>query len=294
LSSRWRIVDLTEYHGEVNVRHGHLIVGDADIPLADVSVVVVGVGTHWSGGVAAVLAKYDVPLLVLDWRGLPLSVATGFSGNSRVAARHLAQAALSLPRRKNGWMRIVKAKIAGQANNLEATFPDAAARMRDLVGKVRSGDPQNVEARAARTYWSTLFGGRGFSREPGGGSGLNALLDYGYAILRGVTIRAICVAGLSPTLSCHHRNRGNAFALADDLVEPFRPCVDHTVINLGSTATLQDRAVKEALVGVMKTPMAPGGESILATVNDFARGYARYVEGDERALKVPIWRGESG
>lgn len=95
---------------------------------------------------------------------------------------------------------------------------------------VRSGDPENVEAQAARRYWPLLMGTE-FRRDRNA-LGVNSLLNYGYAVLRAIVSRAICGSGLHPTLGVHHANQGNAFALADDLMEPYRPLVDRMVLNL--------------------------------------------------------------
>lgn len=286
--STWRVIDLTDVTEPLRARTGQLLAAGSAVPLADVSCVIAGPDTTWSTGVIAELARYDIPLVTCDWRGVPLACTHGWSDASRVAARHLAQASLTVPRHKNAWKQIVRAKITGQAANLAVTAPVAAARLRDLARQVRSGDPDNLEARAARTYWTHLFRGEQFTRDRYGG-GRNDLLNYGYAILRGTVIRAIITTGLSPTLGIWHRNRANTFALADDLIEPLRPAVDWTVSRLPDNSHLTDPDTKRQLVSAISQPMSRQGSTVATTAVTLAQTLAAYVEGQHARLTVPTW-----
>ena len=142
-----------------------------------------------------------------------------------------SQIAATRPLSKQLWRQIVCAKIRMQGEVLALNGRQAGA-FDALARKVRSGDPDNIEAQAARRYWKALFG-PDFTRDQDGG-GLNGLLNYGYTVLRAVVSRAICAAGLHPTIGIFHANRANAFALADDLMEPYRPVVDHMVLALSA------------------------------------------------------------
>jgi CRISP-associated protein Cas1 len=149
------------------------------------------------------------------------------------------QIAISEPLKKRLWQKIVREKINSQRGALMQVNP-SFARMADFDNfekRVRSGDPENMEAQAARLYWPA-FMGKEFRREQHG-SGVNGALNYGYAILRAATARAVVGTGLHPALGLHHSSAVNAFQLVDDLMEPFRPMVDLTVRNLW---TDQDRA----------------------------------------------------
>jgi len=260
--------------------------------MSDVACVLTGDGTKWSGSFIQLVAKFDIPVLACDWRGVPIAATLGWSGNTRIGARHQAQANLSVPKQKNAWSRIVKAKIEGQANNLP-TESTQRVRLETMIPKVRSGDAGNSEASAARTYWSCLFEPEKFTRNRDLG-GRNALLNYGYAIVRGGVIRAVAIAGLAPALGIYHRNRSNSFALADDLMEPFRPVVDAFVKELPSTADLTNRAVKTKLVSVLSEPISGYGETVLTAMTSLARNFAQYVEGDIQQLDVPVWNPRSG
>ena len=131
-----------------------------------------------------------------------------------------------LPLKKRLWKQIIQEKLRAQGALLKRVIGSSQG-LSLLQKQVRSGDPANVEARAAKRYWSTLFG-KGFRRNANAGP-INNHLNYGYAILRGIVCRSVCAAGLHPSLSLHHHNRYDSFALADDLMEPFRPVVDFAV-----------------------------------------------------------------
>jgi len=290
LSQRWRVIDLVDHVGPIAAAPGRIVVDGTQVPLADVACILAGARTCWTGAVVAQAAKYEVPILSCDWRGVPYATTVPWSSNTRVAARHHAECGLSEPRKKNAWMQLVKAKVRGQAANLPAPHQD---HLMTLASQVRSGDPGNVEARAARAYWQRLFDGGPFKRDREA-AGRNASLNYGYAVLRGCLVRAIAVAGLIPTLGIFHRNRSNAFGLADDLIEPFRPVVDHVVAGLHPDAEPTDPAVKAALVAALSRPMGVEGVTVGSSMNDLASRFAIYVEGGSQRLRVPTWRPADG
>lgn len=294
MSSRWRIVDLCDWNNKIYTSRGCLVVNEEKIYLDDVLVILVGVGTLYSGAVNALAAKYDIPILTVDWRSIPIACTFGWSNNSRVAARHLAQANLSQPRKKNAWMQIVRAKIIGQAANMLSTSRKVGEELLKLAKLVKSGDVTNVEARAARTYWSHYCEGEGFSRDSQSIYGRNAMLNYAYAILRGTVIAAICEAGLWPTLGLWHRNRSNPFALADDLIEPFRPIADYVVSKLPATVSLDDKDIKKYLVEIVSLPFVNEGHSVGTEIKQLARHVAMYIEGDISKLPVNHWTPPSG
>jgi CRISPR-associated protein Cas1 len=236
-------------------------------------------------------ASKDVVCLFCDWKGLPVSgMYPWINAHGRVAARQRAQAALSLPRSKNAWARIVKAKISGQAKTVELLEKKGAEKLSRLVRRVRSGDPENVEAQAARIYWQALFGEEGFNRLPGQGmGGRNNLLDYAYTILRGHSMRAVLSAGLTPALGICHHNRANSFALADDLIEPFRPPIDYRVALLSQDATPEDPEIKKRLLQATLDDFRIDGATIPTVMVELAQQFGRYVEGDIEFLQVPVW-----
>jgi len=229
------------------------------IPFADIAVLVTShPQISFTQAVLANLAAAGGMLIVSNEKHLPAAMLLPLSTHSTQTERFAQQAAVSLPTRKRAWQQIVQAKLRAQARLLEETNgSDSGLGL--MAGKVRSGDPDNLEAQAARIYWQALFG-EGQSASPGGpfrrdpeGEGINLYLNYGYAVLRATVARALCASGLHPSLGVHHHNRYDTFCLADDLMEPFRPLVDRVVAKLprgGLTAASPPPAVIPAEAGI--------------------------------------------
>jgi len=292
----WRVLDATSLVGSVEGRRGRIRIADdsgtvQEIPAGEIAVLLLGSGCSLTPSAIHYLAKHDVAALMVDWRGVPFAGIYPWGEHGRVAARHLAQASLSAPRRKNAWMRVIRAKIYGQAATLDHYELPGAPRLRELAAKVRSGDPTNVEGGAARHYWANLFIDRPFIRDHENVDTTNAMLNYGYMVLRGFGVRAVLSAGLSPPIGLFHRGRSNYFNLVDDLMEPFRPAVDTAVLRLGAEASLEDPGVKRQLVEAATQPFSSDGYRIPKTLEDFAQQLGRYVEGDVDILDVPRWQG---
>jgi CRISPR-associated endonuclease cas1, NMENI subtype len=299
MNSQWRVIDLCGFEGELRSKRGGVeVLSDEGvptiIPVAEVAVILVGMKVALSAAVLHRLAEADVSVLFCDWRGLPEGGCYSWSDHGRVAARHRAQAEVSLPRKKNAWARLIRAKIEGQASVLENLKIRGSGELLALADQVRSGDPGNVEAQAARLYWSRALG-KGVGRQPAAGQliGANACLDYGYSVLRGHLMRAVLAAGLAPALGVFHRGRGNAFALADDLIEPFRPAIDEVALQLPPTASPSDRPVKQLLVAAASQRFDGDGHGIPAVAEALAQAFGRYVEGDIDRLNVVSWQGPS-
>ncbi len=239
------------------------------------------------------LAEFDIITLICGWSGIPNAGMYAWSEHTRVGARQRAQASVALPRRKNAWGQLVRAKISGQAANLRHFGNEDWRFLASMTKAVRSGDPNNVEGRAARYYWARLFDEDEdeFSRNPRGGTGRNALLDYGYAVLRGHGVRAVLSAGLSTCVGVFHHNRSNAFNLVDDLIEPFRPAIDWVVAGLPPDSSLDERSTKQSLVDGSTQAFGPDGISVAASLTDLAQQLGRYAEGGIGKLKVPAWSG---
>lgn len=297
MADNWRILDLTFLKGELRFdkRTRKLAVTEKDSNkttehvLSDVNIIFVGIGVRLAGGVAYHLASSDVVVIFCDWKGIPVaSMYPWVDAHGRVAARQRAQASLSVPRNKNAWMRIVKAKINGQANVLEALNLRGALKLRDIAHSVRSGDPDNREGQAARFYWKTIFQDKEFTRNPGAHEdGYNGFLDYGYTILRGHSMRAVLSAGLTPALGMYHKGRSNSFALADDMIEPFRPIVDYAVANLNKDSKVEDVEVRKWLLDACMGQFGTDERSVPTIMTEFAQHYGQYVEGESAYLDVP-------
>jgi CRISP-associated protein Cas1 len=231
-----RIVDiateglhLSLFRGFLRVEKDRAEVGR--VALDDVHAVIVHAhSVTWSGTIVAALAERGAPIVFCGSNHAPIAVTLPLVGHHAQNARMRAQIEASKPLTKQLWRRVVTAKIAMQGALLTARGIEGAEALAFMARRVGSGDPENLEAQAARRYWPLLMGPE-FRRDQDAG-GANGLLNYGYAILRATCARAIVAAGLHPTLGIQHSNRSNAFALADDLIEPFRPLVDALVETL--------------------------------------------------------------
>ncbi len=233
------------------------------IPFADIAVLVTShPQISFTQAVLAGLAAAGGTFIVSNEKHLPAAMMLPLSTHSTQTERFARQAAVSLPTRKRAWQQIVQAKLHAQARLLEeVTGKDWGLGL--MAGKVRSGDPDNLEAQAARIYWQALFGEEGngvpgepFRRDPEG-EGINLHLNYGYAVLRAIVARALCASGLHPSLGMHHHNRYDTFCLADDLMEPFRPLVDRVVARIHLASASSDAQSPIAPTAVAP---APGGD----------------------------------
>ena len=177
------------------------------------------------------LLANNVALITCDNSHHPTGLFLNLNGNTLQAERFTMQIEASVPLKKQLWQQTVEAKIFNQALLLQKEERQGHATLFNLSRDVRSGDPENVEGRAAAVYWKNLFGDPDFVRGREG-EYPNNLLNYGYAILRAITARALVGSGLLPTLGIHHRNKYNAYCLADDIMEPYRPVVDQLVCSL--------------------------------------------------------------
>ncbi|WP_119388162.1 type II CRISPR-associated endonuclease Cas1 [Taklimakanibacter lacteus] len=230
-----RIVDIATDDRHLSAYRGFLVVSEkreevGRVPLDDIAAVVVHAhGITWSTNLIVALAERGALMVVCGSNHAPVAVCLPLDGHHGQNARLRSQWEAGKPLAKQLWREVVVAKIRWQAAVLEARGVESGAF--DLLARrVRSGDPDNVEAQAARRYWPLLMGEE-FRRDRSA-DGVNSLLNYGYTILRSLLARSVVAAGLHPSIGIHHANRGNAFALADDLVEPFRPLVDAMAVQL--------------------------------------------------------------
>jgi CRISPR-associated protein Cas1 len=189
--------------------------------------------------------------------------------------------------KKRLWRDLIRSKILMQGATLAAVGVRGQG-FTLLARRVRSGDPDNVEAEAARRYWPLLFG-RDFRRDQNG-AGTNALLNYGYAVLRAAVARAVMGCGLHPSLGLMHSNRGNAMVLVDDLMEPFRPVVDREVHGLARGGMLDlNSEAKAALARVMilDLPTEKGLSPLLVAAERLCQSLAAVLAGVEQKLALP-------
>ncbi len=210
----------------------------------------------------AALLDNNCALITCDDSHLPTGLMLPLCGNATQNERFRDQIEASIPLRKQLWQQTIQAKIANQAALLHRRGVENRNMLR-WVTEVRSGDADNLEARAAVYYWANLFPQIPAFRRKRDGVPPNNLLNYGYAILRAVVARSLVGSGLLPTLGIHHHNRYNAYCLADDIMEPYRPYVDDTICRLLDERTAIDHlstAAKTRLLTLPTTEVTIGGQ----------------------------------
>jgi len=228
-----RVLDFSAGGAYLSVKHEQLVVKREEaepvtIPLEDVAVVVVShPSVTYSHAVLSELMRHGGVFVTCDQRRMPSGMMLPLEGHHLQQERLEHQVGASVPLKKRAWQQVVQAKVSNQAAVLDRLHGTGMA-LASMAGKVQSGDPENIEGQAARKYWQALFPGERFLRGRDAG-GANDLLNYGYGVVRALVARAIVGSGLHPSLGIHHHNRYDAFCLADDLMEPFRPVVDEAV-----------------------------------------------------------------
>lgn len=262
------------------------------IPLSDIAVVI---ASHpqisLSHAVLSGLASNGGMFVACNEKHMPIAMSLPLATHFLQSERFAAQAAMPLPAKKRIWKQIAKAKIMAQARLLaERTGSDHG--LPRLAPRVRSGDPENLEAQAARIYWPALFGAPRFRRDTDG-DGLNACLNYGYAIIRAITARAICAAGLHPCIGVHHHNRYDTFCLADDLMEPFRSIADRAAAALADAKGQDvefDKEAKRAMIEPLAGRFIASGESrsLFGWVGRSASSLVGVIEGTCDRLNLPV------
>jgi len=291
-----RIIDIAQGGGRLIVRHEQLVFERDDgpavsAPLEELAVLLVSAkAVVYTQPLLQGLARHGVALVIGDERHMPAAMLAPLAGHHRQSERFRLQAAAPKPVQKRLWQQIVTAKVDLQGRVLR----DFRAHDLGLVAmaeRVRSGDPDNIEGQAARRYWTALFDDPTFRRSREG-PGPNKLLNYGYGVLRAMTARAICASGLHPSLGIHHHNRYDAFPLADDLMEPYRPLVDraalHLVIQQGMDAPL-DRDAKADILRALTGRYDCDGEvrGVFDILHRMTASLAQVYEGERRDLVLP-------
>lgn len=297
-----RIVELAASPAKLSLSQGRLIIRrekeqDVAIALRELAITVVA-HPQVSTTVAALagLMRHGGSLVVCDDRHLPVGIMLPLDVNHEQTKRTRAQIVASRPTAKRLWAQIVRTKIRAQARVLESRTGNDAG-LREIAKRVRSGDPENVEATAAQRYWPRVFNDPLFRRRRDAPD-QNRLLNYGYAVLRAAVGRAVCAAGLHPSLGIHHHGRTNPWVLADDLMEPYRPLVDYEtaqlIAELGSDIGLTP-SVKHRLIGILHERLLSDGENrtTIDWIGRSASSLARVYLGERQLIAFPkgLWHG---
>lgn len=261
------------------------------IPIEDTGIVILdNKQITITQGLMEALLENNCALITCDSKRMPTGLMLPLAGNTIQTERFKSQIEASLPLKKQLWQQTIEAKISNQAAVLKYVTGELHNNMLKWAGSVKSGDTENMEARAAVYYWKTVFDDEFFTRD-NDSDGRNGLLDYGYAILRAIVARALVGAGLIPTLGIHHHNRYNAYCLADDIMEPYRPYVDKLVLDIleeDSCATIS-QSVKTKLLGLPVTEVVINEHRspLMLAVSQTVSSLVKCYRGESRRLIYP-------
>lgn len=263
------------------------------IPIEDIGVVILDNRriTITSGAMEALLENNCV-VITCNQKSMPVGLLLPLCGNTTQNERFRSQLEASLPLRKQLWQQTIKQKILNQEHVLRINTAQETNCMRVWSNDVRSGDPDNLEARAAAYYWKNVFTTYPNFVRDREGTPPNNLLNYGYAILRAIIARALVGSGLLPTLGIHHHNRYNAYCLADDIMEPYRPYVDQLVLDIiQCNLEISDitRDFKMQLLGIPMLDVVINGKRspLMIAAQQTTASLARCFAGESKRISYP-------
>lgn len=294
-----KIIDISDIVVSLSVRLSNLVIdcgeelGKTMVPLTQVAALVLS-NPHvnvTNAALAGIAANGGV-VVVSDSKFQPSGMLLPLDSHYVQGERFRMQANVAQPVQKRIWQQIVRSKILAQAKTLKLLTGNDGG-LPYLATRVASGDTGNVEAQAAQRYWPVVFNNPHFRRNREA-EDQNRLLNYGYAVLRALTARAICAAGLHPALGVHHHNRYDSFALASDLMEPFRPLVDETVARLVAEhgdAVALGRDTKKTLISSITRLILVDGETrtVFSVLAKCASSLAAVYSGERKKLFLPEW-----
>lgn len=300
-----RILDFSLQPGRLRYGNGLLVLErhgepDASFPVGEIACVVLGhPQITVTQAALGQLAKAGIAVVCCDEKFRPSGMLLPLDAHHRQSQRFEVQTKLSAPRKKRLWQSMVIAKIQAQGRVLEEIF-GLDYGLAQYARRVGSGDPSNVEAQAARRYWTLLFAESDEKfRRANEDDPRNHLLDYGYGVLRSAVARALCASGLHPSLGIHHRNVYNPFPLADDVMEAFRPAVDRMVIaeirdweaDAESALALTPER-KQRLISAITARYWVEGETrtLLDVIGIACQRLAAFICGEQEKWEFPEWR----
>ena len=262
------------------------------IPVEDIGIVVLDnkqiTITH---GLLEALLENNCAVITCDSSRLPVGLMLPLCGNTTQNERFRSQLDASLPLKKQMWQQTIQAKIKNQAKVLQSQGVEIG-NMLVWAEKVKSGDTDNLEARAAAYYWKNVFPFIDRFYRDRNGVPPNNLLNYGYAVLRAIIARALVSSGLLPTLGIHHHNRYNAYCLADDIMEPYRPYVDKLVIDIilsGEDYSKLSTSIKSKLLSIPVLDVIVDGvrKPLMIAATTTTASLAKCFDGEMRKVIYP-------
>ena len=276
------------YRGFIEIKHKTELLGR--VPIDDISVLILSAqGVTFSKNVLNALAERNGITILCGKNYIPQSIVMPVANHYLYTKNIKNQINCSQPFKKRIWQQLVIKKIQNQAFVLKS-YGKEYRDLENIAKSVKSGDTDNREAYAAKLYWKRLFG-KGFIRDKNG-DGVNALLNYGYAVMRACMIRALCASGLQTALGVNHNNNLNQFCLADDFFEIYRPMVDFVVCDLWqNNETEMLPATKQKLVGVLTANVVTekGNTPAFQSMYYLCNSYIQAMESKTPELELPLW-----
>jgi CRISPR-associated protein Cas1 len=289
-----RIVEIQQSNLYLSVDRGFLSVKEKEnekgrVPLSDITALVLsGLGTTISTNLLHALQEQGAMVVLTGSNYHPTHLFWPLDSHHQHQARIHTQIQATVPLKKRLWKVIVQAKINNQAEVLK-DFTGKDEGLMALAKTVTSGDATNREAQAARRYWPALMG-ETFRRNPDSND-INSFLNYGYAIIRASTARAVAATGMHPALGIYHSNKNNPFCLVDDLVEVFRPLIDYTVQKLSCLGYKElTPEVKKYLVQVLQYELATdvGNSPVSICIQRMAQTFYKSLEDGVVKIQFPV------
>ena len=261
------------------------------IPVEDIGIVILdNQQITITQGLMSALLENNCAVISCDSKHLPTGLFLPLCAHTLQNERFRKQLDASLPLKKQLWQQTIEAKIYNQAVVLEFATGEKHNNMYIWSDQVKSGDSENIEARAAAYYWKTIFPDDPFFVRGQEEGGANALLNYGYAILRATMARALVGNGLLPTLGIHHHNRYDAYCLADDIMEPYRPYVDRLVLAIlhdGINELNKDSKVRLLGLPTMEVLIEGQRRPLMVAVSQTSASLSKCFSGEIRKLAYP-------
>ncbi len=274
--------------GRVRIRRDNE--NDIFVAPADIAVVMLHHHTvELTSQALQLLVENSAIVLLTDSRHHPSGWLTPMFGLPQASLRLRQQMNLPDETRKRLWQSIVQARIRTEARTLRKLELNGALRLERITAEVLPGDESHLEGQAAKHYWDCLLG-KDFKRDKQGAEDIiNASLNYGYAVLRGLVARELAVASLVPMLGLGHQSKENCFNLADDFIEPFRYLVEQTVVELRDRLTQFDVEARLALAGVVKRTVRLGNMDfrLPAAIRETIGSFLRVLDTGRGALALP-------
>jgi len=292
-----KIIEISQARRHLAVRLGQLIIKEnsnelSTIPCEDIGVLLIDhIGVTYTHSVFTELLRYGAAIVLCGGNHHPSGMMLPIESNTIQTERFAQQIQAKEPVKKRLWRQLVRAKIANQAK-IAGRDSDIYKELMSLRKRVRSGDPENIEAQASKKYWPAFISTIDFRRDIEGPPP-NNLLNYGYMVMRAAVARALCSAGLHPSIGLHHCNRYNAFCLADDVLEPFRGFVEARVKQICEAQTAVDdltQPIKAQLLEVLYQEVTIGESSgpLMVGLHRTAASLVRCFAGEQKEMDLPV------